>query len=100
MKVLMALIAVAVVILSHSSVAAQAALQCGQRAGVTETLQQNFSEQPVSIGLANNGAVIEVFASQNGSFTIMMTQTNGLSCIIAAGDNWENLGTILSGFKI
>ena len=98
MKVLMALIAVAVVNLSPSSVAAQALVQCGQRAGVTETLQQNFSEQPISIGLANNGAVIGVFASQNGSFTI--TQPNGLSCIIAAGDNWENLGTILSGFKI
>jgi len=99
MKYLMAFLALALIGLASSTAAAQAEILCGQRAGVVESLQQKFSEQPVSMGLANNGAMIEVFASHTGTFTIMMTQPNGLSCLIAAGENWENLKTALSGLN-
>ncbi len=49
------------------------------------------------MGLASNGAVIEVLASPSGSFTIILTQPNGLSCVMAAGENWENLPKRLAG---
>ena len=69
--------------------AAIAQTMCGERRAVVEKLGQTYSEAPVSIGLANNGSLIEVFASSSGSFTIIMTQPNGLSCVMAAGENFE-----------
>ena len=70
---------------------------CGQRNEVVASLEKNYSEIPVNIGLASNGAVIEVLASPSGSFTIILTQPNGLSCVMAAGENWENLPKRLAG---
>ncbi len=72
---------------------AQAQMACGQRTDVVSKLQKGYSEAPVSIGLASNGSVIEVFVSEVGTFTIVMTRPNGLSCLMAAGENWESLPT-------
>jgi hypothetical protein len=44
--------------------------------------------------------VFEVLASPSGSFTIILTQPNGLSCVMAAGENWENLPKRLAGAHI
>ena len=76
---------------------AQAQAMCGERRAVVANLEKAYSEAPVSIGLASNGAVIEVLASPSGSFTIILTQPNGLSCVMAAGENWENLPKRLAG---
>ncbi len=70
---------------------------CGERRAVVANLEKIHSEAPVSIGLASNGAVIEVLASPSGSFTIILTQPNGLTCVMAAGENWENLPKQLAG---
>ena len=64
---------------------------CAERRAVVENLEQTYSEAPVSMGLASNGAVIEVLASPSGSFTIILTQPNGLTCVMAAGEYWEDL---------
>jgi hypothetical protein len=76
---------------------AQAQAMCGERGVVVANLEKTYSEAPVSIGLASNGSVIEVLASPSGTFTIILTQPNGLSCVMAAGENWENLPKRLAG---
>ena len=76
---------------------AQAQVMCGERRAVVENLEKTYSEAPVSIGLASNGSVIEVLAAPSGSFTIILTQPNGVSCVMAAGENWEDLPTRLAG---
>ncbi len=76
---------------------AHAQPMCGERRAVVANLEKTYSEAPVSIGLASNGAVIEVLASPSGSFTIILTQPNGLSCVMASGENWENLPKRLAG---
>ncbi len=74
---------------------------CGERRSVVAKLEKTYSEAPVStglsIGLASNGSVIEVLASPSGSFTIILTQPNGFSCVMAAGENWQNLPKRLAG---
>ncbi len=70
---------------------------CGERRAVVANLEKTYSEAPVSIGLASNGAVIEVLASPTGTFTIILTQPNDLSCVMAAGESWENLPKRLAG---
>ena len=64
---------------------------CGERAKLAEVLEARHAELPVSMGLSSNGAIIEVFASPSGSWTIIVTRPGGMSCLVAAGDNWEDL---------
>ncbi len=82
------------------SSAAQAQTMCGERRAVVASLENTYSETPVSMGLASNGAVIEILASPSGSFTIILTRPNGLSCVMAAGESWEDLPKRLTGAKI
>ena len=64
---------------------------CGAHAKVKDNLRETYAEAPVSVGVTTSGAVIEVFASPQGTWTLVLTQPNGLSCLIAAGQDWESL---------
>lgn len=80
--------------------AVQAQAVCGERGEVASKLEKGHSETPVSMGLASNGAVIEVFASDKGTFTIIMTLPTGMSCLMAAGEDWQELPKQHVGAKI
>ncbi len=60
---------------------AGAQTSCGPR--------EQYKEDPVGMGLAQPGQVLEVFASSSGSWTMVITLPDGKACMIAAGDNWE-----------
>jgi hypothetical protein len=62
---------------------------CGPREQLVKILAQQYKEDPVGIGLAQPGQVLEVFASSSGSWSMVMTMPDGKACLIAAGDNWE-----------
>lgn len=70
---------------------AQMPLACGDRADVVEQLRAKFGEVPRAIGLTRGGAVIELFVSEEGSFTILLSFPNGRACLQATGDQWEEL---------
>ncbi len=82
------------------SSSAQAQAMCGERDAIVASLEKIYSEAPVSMGLGSNGAIIEIFASPSGTFTIVLTRPNGLTCVMAAGENWEDLPDRLTGAKI
>jgi len=47
------------------------------------------------MGLANNGGVVQILSSLSGtSWTIILTMPNGVTCMIAAGENWEALSIL------
>ena len=64
---------------------------CGERSAVLTTLKGKYAEKPESMGLAGNGTVVEVLSSEDGTWTIIMTAPNGVSCLLAAGDYWRRL---------
>ena len=69
---------------------------CGPRSAVIERLAQSYGETRQSIGLAANNAVVEVFASgETGTWTITVTTAAGLTCLVAAGRNFETLAEAL-----
>jgi len=70
---------------------------CSAHDTVKQTLSHKFAEKTVSMGLANNGTVVEVLSSPNGTWTIVMTAPNGVTCLIAAGDYWQNLAEKVAG---
>jgi hypothetical protein len=67
-----------------------AAAQCAPRAVVLDRLAAAYGETRRSMGLAGQSALVEVFASdETGTWTIIVTGTNGLACMIAAGRNYQ-----------
>ena len=86
--------------LNITSASAQPAMPCGEHGEIVKQLTNQFSEKPVSMGLTKEGAVLEMFVSKERTFTIVVTNPSGLSCLVATGGNWENLEAALAGFKI
>jgi hypothetical protein len=65
---------------------------CAPRPELLKQLSSRFKEAPVALGLAKNGSVIEVLTSEDGeTWTIMVSQPNGPSCLVAVGEGWEEL---------
>jgi len=62
---------------------------CGPRQAVAERLKKDHGEMSVSEGVLGREAVLEVFVSKTGSYSVVVTKTNGISCIIVVGENWE-----------
>ena len=74
---------------------------CAKYTDIAKHLSANYSEAPVSIGLASNGGLVQVFSSKEGeTWSIVMTMPNGMSCLLAAGESWENLPEKLKGPKV
>ena len=52
-------------------------------------LAESYGELQTARGIQNTRAVLEIFASESGSWTAVITQSDGMSCIVAAGKHWE-----------
>ncbi len=69
---------------------AEAQMICGQRDAIVAQLERKYGETRRSVGLQQGRAVVEVYASEKtGSWTILVTDTAGKSCLMAAGDAFE-----------
>jgi hypothetical protein len=64
---------------------------CVEHGDLVAHLSEQFQERQYAFGLIGQVAVMEVFVAETGTWTIVVTDLAGRSCIIAAGDNWENV---------
>jgi hypothetical protein len=62
---------------------------CSKREDVLKLLDKKYSESATGMGLIGDTNMIEVYVSEKGTFTILATNKQGVSCILAAGQNWE-----------
>lgn len=88
-----AILSALVLIIGSSLFAPAASAQpvCGTHSAVSNNLKKSYAEVPVSMGVTIGGGVIEVYASPKVTWTLVITQPNGVSCLIAAGQDWEEL---------
>lgn len=84
------LLGAATAMLVASSASAQQAV-CGDRNEIITRLEQGYKESNTGLGLSASGGVVELYTSEKGTWTLMLTQPNGVSCLIAAGDHWEHV---------
>lgn len=75
--------------------AAQTLQHCAPRDAVLMRLHGKYSEARQGYGLAANGSVMEVYASANGSWTIVITLASGITCILASGQHFEAVAEIM-----
>lgn len=65
------------------------AMNCAPRDSVVERLQKQFKETLTARGLQNQNALIEIFTStESGSYTVLMSRPDGVSCVISSGTHW------------
>jgi hypothetical protein len=63
---------------------------CAQRDKVIKKLEEKFGETLRSLGMHEDKAVIEIYSSEKtGTWTILVTRPDGTSCLLAAGQRWE-----------
>ena len=78
--------------LGRATVATAQGQNCGSRTTVIERLAERYGESRQSIGMAQEGRVVEVFASlETGTWTITVTMPNGMTCLVASGQAFEHL---------
>lgn len=86
----------ALAVLSALPVAAQTA--CLPRAEVIASLGGRFGETLAGGGLQSETRLIEVWRStETGTFSVVLTRPDGMSCILAAGMSWHDAATTLAG---
>lgn len=79
-----------------SAASAQNMRNCAPRDTVLDRLATGYGESRQSMGLGANNQVVEVFASsESGSWTITVTMPNGLTCLVASGQAFEELAEAL-----
>ncbi|MCP4317399.1 MAG: hypothetical protein GY789_15635 [Hyphomicrobiales bacterium] len=85
-------------LLAVSTQAQAAGLTCGNRTKLLKALNEKYKESPRALGLSASGkAVFEVYTSKTGTWTIVMTTTTGVTCIMAAGHSWEEAIEVAEG---
>ena len=78
-----------------STAMAQAQPQCNNRDNVLELLAKKYQETPIAAGVTNTGGLVEVLTDhKSGTWTIIVTTPQGMSCLVAAGEGWRKLEQI------
>ncbi len=64
---------------------------CVEHGDLVAHLSEQFQERQFALGLIGDMAIMEVYVADSGSWTIIVTDVAGRSCIVAAGEHWENM---------
>lgn len=55
-------------------------------------LTERYGEAPVFVGRGKDlGQEVAVYAAPQGTWTLIVRQSNGLACVLGAGDTWAML---------
>lgn len=69
---------------------------CGARNEIVTKLSSHYRELPTAVGMVDKNAVLEIFVSDNGTWTIIATGTDGNSCVLSSGEGWQST-TMVAG---
>jgi hypothetical protein len=74
------------------------AANCANRDLVVERLQSNYDEAFTAGGLQvsqTTQMMVEVWASEEtGTFTVMLTTPEGMTCVVATGTDWHHVAPV------
>jgi len=85
----------AAALVAESITAADAQVVCATHAQIVDYLKGEFQELQGAYGLVGDKAILELFLSPHrATWTVVLTDVSGMSCILAAGDSWEQMPDI------
>lgn len=82
------LLAIAIIVIA---VPLFADIICAPREAFLQKLHDDYEEVVWGMGLIAEDGYLEVWVNrETGSWTIMITYTDGQSCVLATGEDWED----------
>ncbi len=91
-RMVMIATAILATVLVAATAAAASQSGCAPRADILERFAAQYDEVPVAAGITAAALLVEVLASADGaSWTIIATSSDGVSCLIAAGEGWRSV---------
>lgn len=80
--------------------AAHAQPACFPRTELVQHLAHEFHEEPAAAGIADDGSLLEVFASKDGdTWTVAVSLPNGTTCLLATGQQWQEMPRVANAEK-
>jgi hypothetical protein len=79
--------AIALLFLPGSVPAGAAA--CASHGDVRSILSDRHQETAKGVGLLSDSKILEIYTSEDGSFSIVVTTADGNTCVVAVGEAWE-----------
>lgn len=70
---------------------------CGKHEDIVQALKLNWQEDRTAIGLSSTGAMMEVYSSPEGTWTLLMTTPEGSTCLVSAGEYFETIQVAETG---
>lgn len=64
---------------------------CATYADLSDMLVERFGERPATTSIANDGTLVQVFASKANTWTMVNISPQGKACVVAVGHNWQEL---------
>lgn len=81
-----------IIALSLIAFPAAAQVPCAPTEAMLDNLKQRYQEEPQALGLAFDGTLTQVYANTDkGTYSIVATRPDGLSCLLISGDNFQIL---------
>lgn len=68
-----------------------ASTRCGNHKDVVAFLGKKNKETRIGMGLINAGQMMELYLSAEGTWTMLITRPDGLSCFGPVGKNWVHI---------
>lgn len=65
--------------------------RCGKHKDVVAFLGTKFKETRKGMGLINAGQMMELYISDAGSWTVLITRPDGVTCFGPVGKNWTGI---------
>ena len=76
---------------------ASAMRACAPYDTIKKSLSGKYKETRKAYGLAGGKQLLEVFVSETGTWTVVVTNLQGMACVLAVGDSWEDMPKVASG---
>ena len=64
---------------------------CGSRSEIVPWLEGQFQERQAGFGLIDDRAVMELYKSTHGSWTLIVTDRLKRTCLVASGNSWVDV---------
>ena len=62
---------------------------CGRHEELAKYLAEHFFERSLGAGLTRDGKLLEIFISEKGTWTVLVSLPTGISCIVSEGTDWQ-----------
>lgn len=66
-------------------------LFCGDHTQITNRLGKSYAESRIGFGRLDDSRLVEIFASPQGTWSLLVTWPNGPTCLVASGAGWQDL---------